>query len=722
MKINVLFMSLVVLTLSACNWGHGEIEFYGLETLNHPKGHAIDLKEGVYAFDESGNDLSEYITVQDSVDEANLGEYDVTYAVEKDGDVLKEVTRTVFVRDVAEGTYDFSSIDTSMRESILLSLEENLFDTMRGRLPVSNSASGAYMFAQRLNLPIDKALATLGYGLMYGDFMVGQSQFPFGEPNEDYERVTNLRRGILQAPANLNPWDYDDDSHDDIFRLTHDTLYRLSIDMSKEQEIVMPSIAKDTPKLMDQTQDINGNDVATVFNIPLRSDVVFASNDDENGVDNATIDAYTFERTFKNALRDKRALASDVFEDTIEGASDYMEKETYDGFLDWETVGIEALDSETLQITFEEHKRVHEVKTLLANPKLAPMPPEQDALNFPAQAETFVSSGPYVPFYYGSEGIGIQKNTRYHSRDDYHFTHHSFEIFEDQYAMNVAFENGRIHAMTIEMMYDELLGDPRVYPKTKDQTLNITYNAHTQSSFSEYNPQSDFSVEPIMRYEAFQKGLYHSLDRQSIVEEYGDFHTPKHNFIGAYFYTAPGDSRDIYHDSQPAHNLRDEFGGFDLNRGEHYFKQAFRMALSDGVYEDGETITFDVYSDNASIYEPHFLNHVSSVIDDVDVSLDVEFNIITSEDMDGSMDAAFIESAAYDMMPITNYGCHAERIQCTFDYTKYPDTSPHGHVYDEPDALITYEQNGVMVEKMWSLKALYEAFEGEVILESGYIQ
>ncbi len=700
---------LTTIFLVACFGSEDEkpLTFYGTQRLNHPLGETFDPLEGVYALDSEGNDLREDIRVDGNVDTDSLGMYHLTYTVKDTNGNEKTVDREIEIIESAEGTYDFSTKPSSIRNQFISEAERYLMRTLKGGIPIFTIWRDYHMVGEDFTLPIDEPLPVIGYGYQFGSL-----------------NGRTLRIGKLNDFETYNLWEMSDLEAEEYGAWHADTLYYRGIDEANETMALFEGLAETPPTPVDE----NEQGKATTFHIRLRDDLTWtyhARVDTDNLPEgHEIIDAGIYEETFRRALEhgwqgaEETLVSSDY---PIENAREYL-----NGDVDsWANVGIQALDNHTLELVFEKPMNAWQVQYFLSSPGLVPIHPELDeqarleGKTYGDSLERTAFSGPYVIDIHEENLIlRMNQNSDFHDPDRHSFGRIFINIFETDYERNVAFESGQIDIVSPRYIYLEIIADERLAPFLPDRSYNININGINNSAQSESNR----SGEPILAYDAFKKAIYHAIDFATM--DFG--HTvPNHRMVPEHYVFSPWESMTPLQQTPESKSVFDNHSTTpDADKAESYWKEALNKAVSDGHYNAGDTIEITLQIAEYPFYdelgdaiktalETHFISEthdiaLTVVVDELTYS-ELRDNV-RNKDFDLSIDGVVVN--LFEPLELMD----AFRSDISFIATENP-----GSDTSKPEILLEYDHDGETVRELWSYSALISALQGPTKIEQGRI-
>lgn len=245
------------------------------------------------------------------------------------------------------------------------------------------------------------------------------------------------------------------------------------------------------------------------WNIKIREDACF-----HNGT---PITAETFEYTAK-ALLDPVHVQSRAYfflsSIDIVNASAYS-TQTIDGTtVDWESVGIKAIDKYTLQLTLTEDGYTEQnIETWAYDRGCVPVEPamweacmgSDGTSTYGIDLDHFVACGPYYFTEWVSGALQVyEKNEDHWLADLFNFDRVEYRVAADNNARWELFQKGELDFTLISgNMVFELLDDPHLQPY--DTTLIYHMDINNE------NPDN-----PVCSSVNYRKALYHAIDRETI--------------------------------------------------------------------------------------------------------------------------------------------------------------------------------------------------------------
>ena len=728
----------------------------GTDVVNIRVGDAFDPLEGVSAADEEDGDLDASIEVSGTVDTSVIGTYVITYSVtDLDGGNVT-VARTVNVNEIdivfPTGFFNYKFADTELRHTLMAAAEGYIMNNMFGGIPLF--ASGSFnLYSSRLQLPVDEYVAVMGYGTAFGTMSGDDSTVLMddGEPGEVGEFT--YRTTIGNNPGTFNQWLYDTSTDSDLMSNYFDALYVYEFNADKSGYEVNPSMAAANPVPVDATFTETGKEVANVWTIELRDDLVWKYHPDTDisalPAGHEVIDANDFIETFKLALDEGwfRAISGggDFLAETsaIVNAQEYL-----DGEATWEEVGLSVGDDDlTLEFNFVNEMSDWNVRYWLSSFVMTPINIElYDAYEAALVGDesnpygtlntnTAFHGAYYVDYYEADKILRYKENELYHSPDDFFYTGYTYSIINDSTVIFQEFISGKLEATGLPTAeVENYLNDPRLKKVPGATTYRIMINGlGTVEAQRELFPDSSWIPEPLLANEEFKMAMFFAIDRKTLAEDILLVRTTNmYYFSDAYLVDAElgVPYRQTEQGMSVGDGLSPDTYGFNFDAARALYLSAIEDLIASGAYEAGTAanpteivIELNNYSDSESwdlacayfktAFEDTFkdeVNHINVIVEIYtkdfpaiyyDYMMIGEFDMSVGGISGSTLDAAsFLDTYSTDNRSgfSLNWGIDSSVAEIEVIYTTF---------------------DGVRHREMWSFDAIASALNGEVYLSEG---
>ena len=773
MKKLFMFLALgaLVFTLAACrdedpeNGENGEngndVEygtpvFQGVDDKYHAQGHDFDPLEGVYAVDEVDGDLRDEIDVDGSVDVDEIGEYELTYTVTNGGGETATATRTISVRAAAEGEFNFKYADEELRNTFFGAAERYLLQTQKGGVPLFSN-SGYVMYSERLDLLVDEPVPVLNWAVTFAEMTDDDEglQIEAGETGE--EGNFTYRRAIQNNPDTMHQWTYSDADSADAITLFQDSLYYFGLNEDQDNWEMQLGLADGFPEAQDAEVNEFGREVARTYHIPIKEGLEWGYHEDTDTSDfpegHEVINAHSFEETYKKAMEEGWFRATggggnfDNPNQRIKNAAEYMawhawlRDEDQEGEapeeVEWEDVGIEAIDDHTLELEFEVDMAEWNVQYWLSSFVVTPINlhvydwAEEDGGAYGTAPEYVAAHGPYILTYWEDDVVlRFEENPNFHDEDRHYFTGHRIRIIDGAEIRFQMFLDGELDAVAIPgESYEDHADDPRVHFIPGATTFRLMINGlQTVEAQEEAFPASDYTPEPILGYDSFKRAMYHAINREELAYDAMVTATPQmYHFSEAYVVDPAGSGvafRNTDFGPLVGQGLSPDTHAYNPDAARAFFGNALDKAVAEGFYEEGDTIELDLFIFSGSQNQVSMANFIKDAFEENFVNEKYDINVIVN------FEAKDFPGIYFDYMMTGQFDLSIGGISgSTLDAASFLDvyssdnrggfTLNWGIDTSQPDIFVEYEVGGEQRAEMWSFDAIYEALSGPVYLEGG---
>jgi ABC-type oligopeptide transport system substrate-binding subunit len=709
---------------------------------------AFDSMAGVTAKDREDDVLTDDVTVVGTVDTTTEGVYTLTYKVTnsygKDTMVTRNIKVVTELVDYANGTFNYRFASTELRNTFFAAAEKYLINNMYAGVPVFANA-GYALYSSRLQLPVDQAVPVLDYGNIFSTMSADDSTVLMDDGQLGNVGEYTYRASLAQNPTTFQQWIYDDATSADVIDLILDAPYVFKFNDDKDGYALVPSMATDLPQAQNPTTLDTGVEVAKVWRISLRNDLVWTYHADTDTSafpdGHEKIDATDFIDTYKLAIESKwfRAISGggDFLSSSqeIKGAQDFV-----DGDGEWADVGLKKIDDYTLEFEFVGDMSEWNVRYWLGSFVMGPINMDlYDAVgdSYGTSAETTAFNGQFKMDYYESDRIiRFSKNADFHDKESYFFTHYTYAIIEDREVRFQEFIGGKLEAAALPTAkYENFKNHPGLKRLPGATTFRIMINGlgtvgNQQAQF----PGSDFVPEPLLANQDFKKAMYLSIDRLKLATEVlKTSEAQQYLFTDAYLVEAlsgiPFRTTDI--GNSVSDGLSPTTYGFNADASKDWWNAAIDALVADGSYAAGTAanptiieMDFNVFSGSEA--QQLLGDFIKASFEEIFVSdthnIKVKVNVTPKD----------FPSIYYDYMMIGNFDLSIGGISgSTLDAASFLDTYCSdnrsgfslnwGVDTSIAEIEVTYVDPATDAEitEMWSFDSIYEVLNGEVYVVDG---
>ncbi len=587
---------------------------YGMDTYAMSIYEVLDYK--LNAFDIQEGDLTSGIVMTSPGEFTEPGVYQVTFEVIDGEDNIGEfvVDVTVTIPDQVIANYlsgiDLGKLDTENKGRLFAAAENYLLENVYGGVPLYTSAIRV-MYAERVQLFSDDFNGVMGFGTAFSQFTEDDSNvLMYGDTYGEVGEYT-WRSSFVTDPTSLNPWTADDANSSDFIQLFTGGLYTFYFDASKTGYEINPTLASEEP-IPVNPEEINGKIYATIWEVPVRNDLVWAYHPDTDvsgfEAGHEVLDAEDYLWTWQYAMDNAwfRAVSGggDFITSGIKNAADYIS-----GNAAWEDVGMKNIDG-NIQLEFTTDKTMFDIKYMLAGswtPINQQLFEDLGEANYGQSPETVASSGIYVfDTWTSGQFLYFYKNDLYPMADMYHFTGQQFRFIADDEQRFAEFLAGRLESSSIpSAQIDDYVSDPRVKVSPDATTWRLMINSFgTEAArdayiaqYPEFGLAEDFVPEPILQYLEMRKALYYGFDRYEAAVNVVKTYLPAFTyFASTYFLDAEG-GISVRGTVDGAATVTDFGGGtyaYVPDAAVAYFKSAVAKGIADGFYTAGTSTNYTV--------------------------------------------------------------------------------------------------------------------------------
>lgn len=586
----------------------------GAGNVQVPRGIPFDPLEGVTATDAIDGDLTADIVVTGEVDVLVEGAYTLTYTVENSAGLQAVVSRVVSVVvdlavfEPANGTFNYRFADADLRHTLFAAAERYLMETMAGGIPVFANA-GFVMYSSRLQLPVDEHIPVMGFGVMSGTMSEDDSQVLMddGQPGNPGEYT--YRSALGQNPDTLNHWEYTDATSSDVITLFLDSLYYFRFNDTLDGYVVDPSMASALPQPVEPEVLPTGAEVATVWQISLREDLVWTyhpnTDTSEFPEGHEVINAHTFVDTYRVAIENSWFRATSGGGHFWSASQEIVNAQLYHDTWDddenplaWEEVGINIIDDYTFEFEFTDQMDEWAVTYWLSSFVMTPINfAIYDSLDDPAQYGTTVERTAYngrffLDYYEPDVILRYIENPNFHDPDRTFFTHYTYAIIDEALIRFQEFLAGKLDGVGVPAEeFEGVQDDPRIRRVPGATTFRIMINGlETPERQQEEFEGSTYIPEPILGLTTMKQAMFFAIDRQTLAEEVlVTSQTQMFYFTSAYMVEplAGVPFRNTPQGESVGVGLSPETFGFNSDVATLLFKEAVAEAIALGYYEPG---------------------------------------------------------------------------------------------------------------------------------------
>jgi len=594
-----------------------DLAVYELPIIYGNRYYTVDVYESVVpvlkGFDIQDGDVTSGIEAASADSFDYPGEYLVTYQVlDSDGhvgtlDVI--VTVVLDTSAYAPANYlsgvDLSKLDADNKGRLFAALERYLLDNVYGGVPLYTGASRV-MYSDRVSLFSPDYNGVMGFGTAFSEFTEDDSNvLLYGDTYGNAGEYT-WRASYRTDPTSLNPWTADDSNSSDFIDLFTGSLYTFYFDATKTGYEILPDLASGEP-IPVNPEVINGKTYATIWDIPVRTDLewTFHPDTDTSGFAAGfeTLDASDYLWTWEYALTNTwfRAVSGggDFITSGIKGAAACAAAPTT---CDFTTVGMSETAEGNIRLEYTTDKSAFDIKYGLAN-SWTPINEElfmAAGATYGTTPETVAASGIYMfDEWTSGQFLSFVKNDNHPHADMYNYTGQQFRYIETDEQTFEEFLAGRLESSSIpSARIDEFVTDPRVKVAPAATTWRLMINGFGDEAtrdeyitqYPEFGLADDFVPEPILAYTEMRKALYYGFDRYEAAVNVVKTYLPAFTlFASTYFLDA--ESGISVRGTDAGADIVTSFGGSDYayspDAAVAYFRSAVTQAIAAGEYEAG---------------------------------------------------------------------------------------------------------------------------------------
>ncbi len=587
---------------------------YGMDTAEIYIYEELDAR--LKAFDIQEGDISDSVVMTSVGSFDEPGEYEVTYeATDSDGNTDEySISVTVSIPDVEVANYlsgvDLSKLDTENKGRIFAALEAYLLENVYAGVPLYTGAT-RIMYADRVSLFSPEFNGVMGFGTAFSTFTEDDSNVLMYSDTYGNAGEYTWRASFVTDPTSLNPWTADDAGSSDFIDLFTGSLYTFYFDTSKTGYEINPDLASADPIPINPVVE-NGKTYATIWEIPVRDDLVWTYHEDTDtsgfAAGHEVLDAEDYLWTWKYALDNTwfRAISGggDFITSGIKNAAEYLA-----GTATWEEVGLKVVDG-NIQLQYTSDKSMFDIKYQLAGswtPINQQLFEDVGALGYGLGPDSVAASGIYVfETWTSGQFLYFSKNLNHPHADMYNYTGQQFRQISDDEQRFAEFLEGRLESSAVpSARIDEFITDPRVKVSPANTTWRLMINGfgteENRDAYIEQYPEfglaDDFVPEPILQYLEMKKALYYGFDRYHAAVEVVKTYLPAFTlFASTYFLDAEGGIS--VRGTEAGAAIVTDFGGgtygFSPDAAVAYFKSAVAKGIADGYYTAGTPTNYTI--------------------------------------------------------------------------------------------------------------------------------
>jgi ABC-type oligopeptide transport system substrate-binding subunit len=720
----------------------------GVEDVEVFVGGEFDPLEGVTAFDEVDEDLTDEIVVTGEYDLTQDGSYTLVYTVTNSGGKTATEARTLTVVSIEltmpTGFYNYRFASADLRHTFFAAAEKYLLNTMDGGIPVFANA-GFNLYSSRLQLPVEDYIPVMGFGTSYATMSEDDSTVIMDDNQPGNEGEYTYRSALGQNPTTLHQWIYDDATSSDVITLFLDSPYYYNFNEAMDGYDLLPSMASDYPQPLESEVTETGIEVANTWRVSLRDDLTWTYHPDTDTSGfpegHEHINAHDFIETYRIALTEGWFRA-------ISGGGDFLTasqrivnaREFRDETAEWEDVGLRAVDDYTLEFEFVNEMAEWNVRYWLGSFVMGPINLDLYDLvgeQYGTSAETTAYNGEYQLDYYEPDSIvRYSKNPNFHDPDRSFFTHWTYRIIEDAEIRFQEFLAGKLEAASVPTeSYDQYKNSPLIKRVPGSTTFRIMINGlGTEEAQREQFPDSTWEPEPILANQDFKRAMYFAIDRQRLAEEVmKTSQTQQYLFTDAYL-VEPASGTPFRNTEESAlvdAGLSTDTFGYNPDLAKAYFESAIDDLVADGVYEPGTqgeptVINIDLNIFSGSVAQQLFGEFIQDSFEFAFQSFEHNIKVeVTPTPKD-------FPSIYYDYMMVGEFDLSIGGISgSTLDAASFLDvftsdnrggfTLNWGIDTSIPEIEVQYENPylGETVRELWSYDAIVSALNGEIYVSEG---
>ena len=622
------------------------------------------LLDGVTATDAEDGDLTTEIMVSGTVNNLVTGSYTVTYTVYDSDGFMVQVTRVVTVDELdlvyPTGFFNYKFASTELRHTFMAAAEKYLLTTMDAGVPLFANG-GFVLYSSRLQLPVEEFVAVMQYGPAFGTMSADDSTVTMYDGTTGNAGEFTYRTTLAQNPTTFQQWIYDDSTSATVIGQFMDALYVYKFNADKTGYEVVPSMASSNPVPQNVTTTETGKEVATIWQIPLRTDLEWFFHPD---IDTSALpagyevlDANDFVDTYKKGLDKNWFRAFSGGENLLDpqrekvGAPDYV-----DGLTTWDQVGIRLVDNNTIEFEFVNEMSDWNVRYWLSSFVMTPLnlelydalePTNGDPNPYGTSATTIAAHGPYYMDYYEADKVVIYKeNPVYHSPDEYFYTGYTYSIIEDSGNRFQEFLQGKLESVGLPTeYYDDYKDHPGIKQipgaTTFRMMINGTGDVTTQQ---ELFPGSTWVPEPLLANQNFKRAMYFAIDRQKLAEQVLKTSTTN-MFLFSDLYLVDAELGVPYRSTPQGvsvgEGLSPSTHGYNADAATAYWLLAIEELLAEGAYTAGANafnptiieLDFNIFSGSQGqvLMGDYIKTQFESLFHDYNNHIKVEITVVPKE-------------------------------------------------------------------------------------------
>jgi len=589
----------------------------------------FDPMAGVTAMDAEDGDLTASITYESTVDNLVAGTYTVTYTVTDSAGNVTTATRSVTVNPPAPENYplaqyqegvNLSLLDGVEKDKLFAAAESYMLENVYAGVPLYRSASRV-MFSSRTQLFSEEYNGVLGFGTAYSQFSEDDStvemlQGQMGNPGE-----YTWRSSFTTDPTTFNPWLADDSVSSDFIDTFTGGFYEFFFDASKTGYEILPSMAKSAPVAVNP-ETINGKDYSTVWQIPVRDDLVWTFHP---GIDTSgfapgfeKLDASDWLWTWRLAMEESwfRAISGggDFVTKGIKGAAEFIADPTE---ANWQNVGLKLVDENTIQLEYVSEQSEFDIVYGLTGASLAALnqelyeslgstPEEREAAYGRDELSVAANGVYYLDVVTKGQLITVKKNMNYVDKDLYFYTGQQYRYIADSEQLFAEFLAGRLESASVpSSRVEEFLADPRVKTSPGATTwrlmMNLFGSEENRDQYIADHPEvgldPDFVPEPILGYLEFRQALFYGFDRYKAAVDVVKTYLPAHTLFAPTYFLDGSSGLSVRTGAAGAEvvsRFGGESNGYFPDAALDLFKQAVAKGIEDGHYTAGTAEAYTV--------------------------------------------------------------------------------------------------------------------------------
>lgn len=719
----------------------------------------ISSDEDAFTVDADGN-----ITGVLDGEEATLTINDVSNHPEDEA-TAASVEVTILVVDTlpASGWHDYLFAAPELRETLFAHAERYLLETQYAGIPMYANA-GYNLYDERIDLPVDAYVPVMGFGTAQATILQDDSNVIMDDDNPGNEGDYTFRQAVTSDPGQLNHWNYEDSITADILTLMLDSLYYFDFNAAMDGYEVLPSMASDDPRIPAEAESEvrAGLEISRTWQIDLRDDLewYFHPDFDAEGL-STTIDAHDFVDTYEIAMEEGWFRATSGGGDFTSAPQEIVNAQAFidgDDEVDFEDVGIKALDDYTLEFNFVENMSDWTVKYWLSSFVTSPIHVEmyeQLGDDYATDAETFPAHGRnYLEFYQPDQVYRLRENPNFHAPDRQPFTGWNFLVIADAAQRFEQFTNGRLDSTGVPAAeYENYQDDPRIEFVPGATTFRMNVNSlGTVERQEEQHPGSTFVPEPILAHPDMKLAMYFATDRNTITDEVMVTNTPQDTYYTEAYLVSPatgvpfregpwGDSvlsGDEFTNGYVYDDRAIDFTqSYDADYATILFEGVVADLVADGTYDAGTAddpniielqFTYQSGSEALDAFAQFLDQAYAEILYDDTHHIGIELDLDPMPFPDNYFERIIIGNTDLGMGGIA--GGTLDAANFLFQYTEDNQggfTLDWGIDTTTPNVVVTYDEydedgnviEGETKEELWSFNALVAALNGPVYLQGG---